>query len=42
MGGKSRINLDEYKDKIDLREQPNVMKLYLNLNYLKGEQILVV
>ena len=42
MGGKSRINLDEYKDKIDLRDQPNVMKLYLNLNYFREEQRLVV
>ena len=36
------VNLDEYKDKIELREQPNAMKLYLNLNYLKDEQRLVV
>ena len=42
MGGKSRINLDEYKDKLDLREQPNAMKLYLHLNYPEEEQRLVV
>ena len=39
MWREKQINLvDEYKDKIDLREQPNAMKLYLNLNYLKEEQ----
>ena len=36
--GKIKVNLEESKNEIDLRVQPNAIELYLNHNYLKEGQ----